>query len=44
VMAAQQFKASMGKARAVASQTVLSLPKLRSAMNDVNFYYRSTTA
>lgn len=41
VMYAQQFKASMTKARQIATQKTLSLPKLRTAMNDVNFYYRS---
>lgn len=41
VMYAQAFKASMCKARAAASQTALSLPKLRTAMADVNHYYRA---
>lgn len=40
VMYARQFKETMFKARTVASASSLSLPKLRNAMNDVNFYYR----
>lgn len=40
VMYARQFKESMSKARTVASAGTLSLHKLRTAMNDVNFYYR----
>lgn len=40
VMYAQQFKAAMAKARAVANASTKNLAKLRAAMQDVNFYYR----